>query len=76
MCDCIFWAKMTSKYEVLHEKTYNVNKNLPKSACFDHDIRHFDSTKSQNRPFNPTYDWRRGTSFWQNVRIATEHPAM
>ena len=51
MCDCFFWAKMTLKYEVLHEKTYNFDKNLPKSVCFDHGIRHFDSTKSQ--PLTP-----------------------
>ena len=53
MCDCFFGAKMTLKYEVLHEKTNNFNKNLPKSVRFDHRIRHFDATKSQNRPLTP-----------------------
>ena len=50
MCDCFFWAKMTLTYEALHEKTNNFNKNLPKSVGFDHGIRHFDATKSQNGP--------------------------
>ena len=53
MCDCFFWAKMTLKYEVLMQKTYNFNKNLPKSLCFDNGIRHFDATKPQYRPLTP-----------------------
>ena len=43
MCYCFFWAKMTLKYEVLTQKTYNFNKNLQKSVDFDNNIRHFDT---------------------------------
>ena len=53
MCYCFFGAKMTLKYEVLTQKTYNFYKNLPKSVRFDNGIRHFDAEKTQNRPLTP-----------------------
>ena len=53
MCDCIFWAKLTLTYEVLKKKKYDLNKNLPKTICFDNDIPHFDASKPQNRPLTP-----------------------
>ena len=53
MSGCFFGAKMTLKYEILTEKPYNFNKNLPKSVCFDNGIQHFDATKPQNRPLTP-----------------------
>ena len=55
MCDCICWANLTwtYMYEVLKKKAHDFNNILPKTVRFDNSIRHFDASKSHNRPLTP-----------------------